>query len=52
MDIVAVEDGGKDGTRVHGEEEGERESKIVGLPPSAEMAVPGTPSFYFENVKG
>lgn len=54
VDIVAVEDGGKDGTRVHGEGEGEveRESKLEGLPPAAEMAVPGTPSFYFENVRG
>lgn len=48
VDIVAVEEGGKAGRAVLAVEgEGERRE---GLPATAEGAVPGHPSFYFENV--
>jgi leucyl-tRNA synthetase len=43
VEIIAVEEGGKFGTTIDGEN---RE----GLPPVAESAVPGQPSFYFENL--
>ena len=53
VDVVVVEEGGKAGTVVLGEGEGEGKGKgerREGLPLTAEAAVPGTPSFYFENV--
>lgn len=46
VDVVAVEEGGKVGRVVLGE--GERRE---GLPSVAEAAVPGNPSFHFENVE-
>lgn len=48
VDVVAVEEGGKTGTVVLGEGEGKTRE---GLPPVAEAAVPGNPSFHFENVE-
>jgi leucyl-tRNA synthetase len=45
VDIVQVSDGGKKGVLVGGGEFGE-------LPQVAEAAVPGTPTFQFENVEG
>ncbi|KAH8677848.1 hypothetical protein BX600DRAFT_376622 [Xylariales sp. PMI_506] len=47
IEIVQVEEGGKKGSIVGGDGEGERE----GLPPQAESAVPGSPTFSFENVE-
>jgi leucyl-tRNA synthetase len=43
IDLIIVDEGGKTGTTVEGE-------KRVGLPQVAESAVPGNPSFFFENV--
>ena len=45
VEIVAVEEEGKSGRVVGGE--GERKET---LPPAAQAAVPGAPSFHFENV--
>jgi leucyl-tRNA synthetase len=45
VEIVVVNEGGKSGTLVNGEG-----GKVEGLPPSAEAAVPGTPTFHFENI--
>jgi leucyl-tRNA synthetase len=47
--IVSVGEGGKEGKVVGGDGEGE---SVQGLPPNAESAVPGVPTFNFENVKG
>jgi leucyl-tRNA synthetase len=44
VEVVRVEEGGKKGTVV-GEER-----VVEGLPPNAESAVPGVPTFLFENV--
>lgn len=43
VEVVVLEEGGKTGTTIDGE-------KKEGLPPVAEGAVPGQPSFYFENI--
>ncbi|KZZ97013.1 leucyl-tRNA synthetase, cytoplasmic [Ascosphaera apis ARSEF 7405] len=43
VEIVAVDEGAKTGTTLSGE-------KVEGLPPVAESAVPGSPSFHFENI--
>ncbi|KAH0559305.1 hypothetical protein GP486_004178 [Trichoglossum hirsutum] len=50
VEIVVVEEGGKSGVSVNGE--GREGEKVDGLPLSAEAAVPGTPTFHFENVQG
>jgi len=47
IDIIAVEEGGKAGRLVNVEGSGERRE---GLPPFAEAAVPGNPTFHFENI--
>lgn len=48
VEIVAVEEGGKSGTVVSAEgEDGVRKDE---LPPAAAAAVPGNPSFHFENL--
>jgi leucyl-tRNA synthetase len=49
VEVVAVDEGGKNGEVVVAEQ-GVGE-KREGLPPVAEAAVPGTPSFHFENVE-
>jgi leucyl-tRNA synthetase len=56
VEVVVVDDGGKSGKVVGGTEvsggkggEGDGE-KREGLPPSAEGAVPGQPTFFFENI--
>jgi leucyl-tRNA synthetase len=46
--IVAVDDEGKVGKIVAGDADGTME----GLPPVAQGAVPGNPTFYFENLDG
>ncbi|WEW60650.1 cytosolic leucyl tRNA synthetase [Emydomyces testavorans] len=43
VEVIAVEEGGKVGTTLDGETK-------AGLPPVAESAVPGQPSFHFENI--
>lgn len=48
IDIIAVEEGGKAGTLVNAGRQGERRE---GLPPFAEAAVPGNPTFHFENIE-
>jgi len=48
IEIVAVDEGGKAGISVIAGVEGKRRE---GLPPTAEAAVPGTPTFHFENVE-
>jgi leucyl-tRNA synthetase len=45
VELVAVVDGGKSG-KIVGEER-----EITGLPQNAEAAVPGVPTFHFENVE-
>jgi leucyl-tRNA synthetase len=45
VDLVEVAEGGKTGKAVGEERE------VTGLPPQAESAVPGVPTFSFENVK-
>jgi leucyl-tRNA synthetase len=50
VEIVIVEEGGKSGVSVNGE--GREGGTVGGLPLSAEAAVPGTPTFHFENVEG
>jgi leucyl-tRNA synthetase len=47
IDLVQVEEGGKKGKVVGGDGEGEKDV----LPPQAEHAVPGQPTFNFENVE-
>ncbi|KAI0136910.1 hypothetical protein BJ170DRAFT_603701 [Xylariales sp. AK1849] len=47
VDLVQVEEGGKKSQVVGGDGEGEK----GGLPPQAESAVPGLPTFAFENVE-
>lgn len=47
VELVQIEEGGKKGKVVGGDGEGEKE----GLPPQAESAVPGLPTFAFENVE-
>ena len=49
VDIVAVEEGGKNG-RIVGDK-GVLGEAQTGLPAMAEGAVPGNPSFHFENIK-
>lgn len=48
IDIIAVEEGGKAGTLVNADGQGERRQT---LPPYAEAAVPGNPTFHFENIE-
>jgi leucyl-tRNA synthetase len=51
VEVIVVNEGGKTGKVVGGTEGvtvGEERSE---LPPSAETAVPGQPTFFFENVK-
>jgi len=43
VEVIAVEEGGRLGTTIHGEKREE-------LPAVAEAAVPGQPSFHFENL--
>lgn len=50
VEIVIVDEGAKEGTMLG--EDGERGGGIGALPLVAEVAVPGNPSFYFENVEG
>jgi len=50
VEIVAVAEGGKVGKIVGGSEGVDVGSSREGLPPSAENAVPGQPTFFFENV--
>lgn len=45
VELVEVNEGGKSG-KVVGEDR-----EVSGLPPNAEQAVPGTPTFHFENVE-
>ncbi|KAK5119381.1 hypothetical protein LTR85_007737 [Meristemomyces frigidus] len=50
VEVVAVQEGGKSG-KVVGGSEGVKEGEVrSGLPLSAENAVPGQPTFFFENV--
>lgn len=58
VEIVQVAEGGKEGKTVGGGGgippgvAGEKEGRVVtGLPPNAEAAVPGVPTFNFENVE-
>lgn len=48
VEVVAVDEGGKAGTVGAGNMEGTR---LEGLPPMAESAFPGSPTFHFENVE-
>ena len=48
IEIIAVEEGGKTGTLVDADAKGERRE---GLPIFAESAVPGNPTFHFENIE-
>jgi leucyl-tRNA synthetase len=45
VEIVSVDEGGKSGIVVG------KDGKVEGLPPQAEAAVPGVPTFMFENVE-
>lgn len=47
VEVVAVEDGGRRGKLVGG---GDGEALRDSLPVAAQVAVPGAPSFHFENV--
>lgn len=49
IEVVSVDEGGKTGNVVIGEGEG---GKKKDLPQPAEAAVPGVPSFHFENIEG
>lgn len=44
VEVIAVDEGGKAGTSLDGE-------RREGLPQVAEGAVPGNPTFYFENIE-
>ena len=48
LDVVRVDEGGKTGVVVAGDAESGK--RMEGLPQSAEGAVPGNPTFHFENV--
>ncbi|OQO12956.1 hypothetical protein B0A48_02420 [Cryoendolithus antarcticus] len=50
VEVVLVEEGGKAGEVVGGSEEGSMGQKREALPASAEGAVPGGPTFFFENI--
>lgn len=51
VEIVSVEEGGKSGKIVGGTEGVTKGEERKDLPPTAETAVPGQPTFYFENVQ-
>lgn len=48
VEIVALDEGGTSGKVVSGDKDGE---KREGLPPAAQAAVPGNPTFHFENIE-
>ena len=50
VEILAIEEGGKSGEVVGGSEGVQVGVRVEGLPGVAENAVPGQPSFFFENV--
>ncbi|KAF4552748.1 Leucine--tRNA ligase [Elsinoe fawcettii] len=52
VEMVSIAEGGKEGEiiGVVGEGGGKQGEKVEGLPPNAEGAVPGQPTFFFENV--
>ena len=50
VEVVAIEEGGKGGKVVKGSEGGKVGEERTDLPPAAENAVPGQPTFFFENV--
>ncbi|EMC95239.1 hypothetical protein BAUCODRAFT_123701 [Baudoinia panamericana UAMH 10762] len=50
VEVVVVEDGGKSGKVVAGSESVRTGEERKDLPPVAENAVPGQPTFFFENV--
>lgn len=51
VEVVVVEEGGKTGKVVVGEDGGDSGEKRQALSPTAEAAVPGNPSFHFENIE-
>ena len=51
VEIVRVEEGGKAGTVIVGESEGEEGKRRENLPALAEGATPGSPNFLFENTQ-
>ena len=50
--VVAVDEGAKAGRVIAAGDQGAQSDRIESLFPVAESAVPGFPSFHFENVKG
>ena len=50
VEVVVTDEGGKSGKVVAASEEGEVGGRRKELPPAAENAVPGQPTFFFENV--
>ena len=52
VEVVVVEEGGKEGKIVAGTAGVEVGKVRDGLPPPAESAIPGQPTFFFENVQG
>lgn len=50
VEVIVVEEGGKAGKIVGGTENVNKDEEKKDLPPTAETAVPGQPTFFFENV--
>ena len=50
IDIIAVDEGGKSGRVVLSDERSRGESSELDLPPTAQGAVPGVPTFFLQNI--
>ena len=50
VEVVVIEEGGKKGKVVAGTQGVEIGKERTELPPPAEAAIPGQPTFFFENV--
>lgn len=52
LDIVAVDEGGKTGRTLLAEDGSAEGSPVENLPHTADGAVPGSPTFHFQNIEG
>ncbi|QIW97279.1 hypothetical protein AMS68_002797 [Peltaster fructicola] len=50
VELVAIDDGGKSGKVIGGTEDAQVGTERAQLPPNAEAAIPGQPTFFFENI--
>ncbi len=52
LEIVAVDESRKTGSMLLGENEAAEGSRVENLPYMADGAVPGSPTFHFQNIEG